>query len=196
MKTSNKTLMTFGAIPFLFFLLLALAIRIIPVESLYIKAFQNEFSSGESRMFSLDGFKDISTQGNWLIDLIQGHEYSVEIIAPGDIIDNIIIEKREGVLFLDPRFSSEYSVKNKGSYSSPNYVPAITMNTDKLKIFKARITMPSISQISLEGTSTVRLSGFKIVSSSILKPYLQIISAAESSTNDLIFMGNGTVEMD
>ena len=176
MKTSNKILLVAGTIPLVFVFILAIVIRITALNSESIHAFQTESYALETRTVLLDGFKKISTQGPFEINLVQGDEYLVEISAPGNIIDDIIAEKRGDALFLD---SSDKSKRLGG-----------------LKQIQASITMPSISQIDMKGATTVSLSRFSIDSLSIRAEGMTDITGSKSTIHDLAFSGKGASNME
>lgn len=206
MKTSNKALTVFTGVPFLIVLLLTLFVNAIPADSLNKFFFEDEFTSGKTRKFSVEDFKEITIgeEGktkNWIIEIIRGNEPSVEINAPEEVIDNVKAESRR---WNGPGLGIGYNSRPAIGRGPSVLIPfsiyikdAVTLSTDKTSKIYARITTPSVSNITLaRGSAAIKISGFNIDTLKIDMKGVGNITGKDCSFNNLALKGEGAVKMD
>ena len=202
MRTSNKMLTVFTAIPFLIVLLLTLFVNVIPADSLNKGFFEDEFYSGVTRRFPCESFNIIDFANvfdkSWVIEIVRGDEYSVEINAPSHIIDDIRVISNRWWDNLSIRFEfGSGSHRGESSISSIFYKNTVTLSSDKTNKVYARITTPSISGIKMVmGTATIKISGFTIDSLNMEIKGLGNVTGENCSINNLSYIGEGIAKID
>jgi hypothetical protein len=174
-KTSNKILLIAGAVPILFIILLLITMRIIPSGGGTSQASSSGAADMTTRTLPLKGFSEISTKGNWIINLVQGDNFLVNISAPESVINEIKAENNGTKLVLD-------SEKFKDS-------------KDVMPI-KADITLPAVSIIDTAGKTAINLSSLNIDSISIRSDGPTNITGDKGMIRDLKLNGTGLLRMD
>lgn len=175
-KTSNKIILIAGALPILSVIFLLADLRI----DLRDEGNSEEPSAGASdlvvRTLSLEGFSEISVKGVWKINLIQGDNFLVNVSATESVMREINIEKNNTGLALDSGTKYEHS--------------------SDAKLTTANITLPTVSGIDIQGTTTLTLSDLDIDSISIRSLGFTNISGDKCMIQDLEFKSTGLSRMD
>lgn len=174
-KLSNKILLTAGAVPVLFIIVMFFALRFFPWGDVNSLEPLSGTSGMITRTFALEGFSEISIKGVWKVNLIQGDSFLVNISARGSDMDKIIAEREGNRLVLD----LETDFKRSGGSRS----------------ITAAITLPSVSSIDMDGVTTVNLSGLEIDSVSIRSEGVANLSGDKGMIRDLAFKGNGVTRI-
>ena len=176
MRTSNKILLTVGAGTVLFVFLLSVAVKFMPEKMKSIIESHGESSIRETRTVSLGAFNEILVKGYWEISLVQGDTYRVEIDAPKDDIEKILVEKKGSTLLLDSKTKSQ--------------------DSDSSGRQKVSISLPLISQIDLSGITKLKFSGFSNEALSVNFDGVTSISGTDSKIQNLSIIGKGIFSAD
>lgn len=139
MKTSNKILLISGSSLIGIVIVFLLLFRLTLGNSITAEKVKDSNKPTVSREFLLTGFTAIEVSGQWKIELTRGETTQVKIKAPGDVMEDLSVEKEAGALIL--------STDKKWRHS-------------KRKV-TALITMPSLSDLRLNGVVNLGLSGFR-----------------------------------
>jgi hypothetical protein len=176
MKTSNKILLIAGVAPILSVILLMAAIKIIPGGDASSQASPSGEPGMVSRTLPLEGFSEISTNGAWKVNLIQGDSFLVHISASESVMNEIKVEKNGNKLVLDA--GTKFNRSSNAKHTT------------------ADITLPAVSRIDTEGMANINLSGLNIDSLTIHSEGVAKISGDKGMIRDLEFNGNGALMMD
>lgn len=176
MKTSNKIILIAGALPVLSVILLLANLRMDLSREGNSKVSSSGASDLIARTLSLEGFSEISVKGVWKINLTQGDNFLVNVSATESVMREINIEKNKNRLVLDSGTKYEHSIEAKHT--------------------TANITIPTVSGIDINGTTTLTLSGLDIDSISIRSLGFTNISGDECIIQDLDFRNTGLSRMD
>ena len=169
MKTSNKILLisssTLMGIMIVFLLLLRLTLG----NSITPEKGEDSDKPSVSREFPLAGFTAIEVSGHWDIELARGETTQVKVQAPGDVMENLSVEKQAGTLILRT---------NKKWRPNPGKVTAL-------------ITLPSLSDIRVSGLVSLKLSGFSSKSLTINTKGSTSITGKGNHIHNLHLKGKG-----
>ena len=176
MRTSNKILLAGAASPILSVFILALILKMLPLEIKSTDTAEVDKSSWTTRIFPLEEFHGISSKGIWEIHLVQGDDYLVEIKAPEDMFKMISVNRMDQTLLLD-------------------YAKAPEQLQDRPNI-NALIHLPYLSEINVQGASYLYLSGITTDSVSIHSEGLLKLLSADCTIENLSFTGNGMSRLD
>jgi hypothetical protein len=122
-----------------------------------------------SRELPLAGFTAIEVSGHWEIELTRGETTQVKVKAPGDVLENLLVEKQAGTLILRT---------DKKWRPSPGKVTAL-------------ITMPSLSDLRLSGLVSLELSGFSSESLTVYTTGSTSITGKGNHIHNLHLKGKG-----
>lgn len=103
-----------------------------------------EAGDSVARAVELRDFDGIRVRNGWKIDLVESNQWSVELEYPENRSDAVDVEVRDGLLVL----ASDQSVSHGWWWGR---------NSGR---FTARIGMPSLGRIIVEGTADIDFSGF------------------------------------
>ncbi len=139
MKTSNKILLGVAvsiiAVVVLFPLLM---LRISIGQNIIGEHVRSLTDVRQTKTFPINDFTGIQAEGVWDIQLIQGESYQVNIEAPEDYQDYLVVEKVDNILHL--------SLKER-----PNDTPLV---------LKATVALPTLSELQIDGLTRVHFTGF------------------------------------
>ena len=140
MKTSNKILLISSSSLIGIVIVFLLIFRLTLGNNITTERLKDSNKPTVSREFLLTGFKAIEVSGQWGIELTRGEAIQVKVKAPGDVMEDLSVEKRAGTLIL--------STGKKWRHSKRKVTAT------------AQITMPSLSDIRLSGVENLKLRGF------------------------------------
>jgi putative autotransporter adhesin-like protein len=138
MKTSNKILLISGSSLIGIVIVFMLIFRLTLGNSIVTERLKDSDQSTVFREFPLAGFTSIEVSGQWEVELISGDTIQVKVKGPGDLVESLSVKKRARTLIL--------STDKKWRHS-------------KRKV-TALITMPSLSDLRLNGLVSLELKGF------------------------------------
>lgn len=174
MKTSNKTLLAIGIVPFVVILIMLFSYKGELDKETSMKIQDSPWEDYTKKNYDFEDFEEIKTEGTWEIVLTGGDHFKIELEAYDDSVKRIYVTKMGKTLIL----SSEKKYFSLASRP------------------KATITMPSISRLILAGQSDVNISGFNISKLDIGINGAASITGTNSSVDQLSINGNGVVHAD
>ena len=169
MKTSNKILLVSGSSLIGMVIVFLLIFRLTLGNSMTTERPIDSVKPIVSREFPLAGFTAIEVSGHWEVELTRGETTQVKVKAPGDVMENLSVEKRAGTLLLRT---------HKKWRSRPRKVTAL-------------ITVPSLSDLRLSGLVSLVLSGFSSESLTINTEGSTSITGKGNHIHNLHLKGKG-----
>jgi HSP20 family molecular chaperone IbpA len=144
MKKSDRFLLAAGIFPVLIVAIIFINLWMMRDDVRDAKSAQPKSASQVEKTFDLKDFSVVSIQGNWAcINIVQSDgDYKVVIKAPGNIMDNIKVEKDANTLSLAIVPGKE---EPEGDKQGP----------------EATIVLPRITKLELAGVIPVYLSGIR-----------------------------------
>jgi len=140
------------------------------------KTTTNPSKSRITREYQYSDFQKLMVIGVWELKISQGNDYFVEISAPENMMDSIIVRKKSDQLILDylPDYES----------SGGETMPEVTL------------MVPSISTIFLKGACSLDLSGFSTDYLSVTADGETKMIASNTSITNLDLESHGISEWD
>jgi len=178
MKKSNRILLAVGAVPVIVVVSAIIIGRsFLPNETIKtIDASSAAYGTEGVKSFDIEGFSWISIKGNWTVNVVQKDGYKVEINAPEEILEKIIVEKRDNTLVLD---KGQAAIDSNGNIS-----------------LEATITLPSVSKIEINGVTNLDMSGIMADSLAIETQGVTRIVGNGGKIRDLSLKGKGVSTVD
>jgi hypothetical protein len=173
MKTSNKILLISSSSLIGIVIGFLLIFRLMLGNSITTERPADSDKPIVSRDFPLAGFTAIEVSGHWEVELSRGETTQVKVMAPGDVMEKLSIEKQGEALIL----------KTKQKWrSNPGRVTAL-------------ITMPSLSGLRLSGAVSLEISGFNSEILTINTAGSTSIMGKENYVKNLRLKGEGVSKL-
>ena len=169
MKTSNKILLISCSSLIVIVIVFLLIFRLTLGNSMTTERPIDSDKPIVSREFPLAGFTAIEVSGHWEVELTRGETTKVKVRAPGDVMEDLSVEKQAGTLILST---------GKKWRLSPGKVTAL-------------ITMPSLSDLRLSGLVSLELSGFSSESLTVYTTGSTSITGKGNHVHNLNLIGKG-----
>lgn len=169
MKTSNKILLISSSSLIGIVIVFLLIFRLTLGNSITTERLKDSDKPTVSREFPLAGFTAIEVSGHWEVELTRGETTQVKVKAPGDVMENLSVEKQAGTLIL--------STDKKWRHSREKVT--------------ALITMPSLSGLRLSGLMSLKLSGFTSESLTVYTSGSTSITGKGNHIHNLNLRGKG-----
>lgn len=145
-----------------------------------------DFSDRVTTNFDVKDFHSLTFIGSWKVDLKQGDDWRVELTYPRGIEQDLKVTVKDGQLIIDPGSRSRHSWNwNWWGGGSQD------------KVFRARIVMPELEELTIAGASDLHLSGLTGENLRVTISGAANIEADEGHYNnlDLTMSGAGNVEL-
>ena len=175
-KLSNKILLTAGAVPILFIIIMFFVLKYFLWEEGTSQATSIGASKLITKSLSLEGFSEIVVNGISSVNVYRSDNYLVKISAPEDEVDNVKGEKNGTTLSLD--FISDLK-----SSTGP-------------KPITVEIMLPEVSTVHIQRATKIDLSGLKINSLFITAKGVVKVTGNDAMIHDLKFNNSGTTSID
>ena len=141
-----------------------------------------------SEAFNLEEFNAVNIAGGaWEVLIEQGNEFYVEATYPKNLRDDFDIHVHQDTLIIDgPKFSFQSTFQCSGRIETPE---SSSQNSKKTKRssghYKAKIRIPSLTSIRVDGVEDVVINGFNEESLNIYIEGMAKIYAEDSSADHL-----------
>jgi hypothetical protein len=170
MKTSNKLLLVSASGLIVIILALFLVLRIALETSTDIEKSAKSEGAQLTKQFPLKDFTAIQVIGHWKIDVVRGDATQVIAEAPADVMDTIVVEKRQQTLILE--------------------------NKNRLGKVRASIKLPSLLDLRLKGLISLKLSDFQTDTLSMRTSGATTINGTGNKIRDLSVSAEGVTNLD
>jgi len=130
--------------------------------------------SRETEEFAVEGFDRVVTEGTWQVEITAGSEYRVRITADEEVLERLIVERRNDSLFLD----------------MPGNLPIGGLDVE------AEVTMPSLDRVETKGGADVFIRNFDLDSLRVQSEGAANVEAEGSRIETLYVESEGATNID